>query len=590
MGRVGSILVLLALLGTAFAGLGLRESWRNTPTATPGTTDHTSDGLRDGSRPVADAGPDQTTDEGLIVHLDGGNSKGTTVGGTLPGILNYSCPFDPSNIQYPSEPQTSYVNYVKNGDFGSDMAEWSPYGSVSISNGFAYSGSRSLLIDTSVETYGYVAQAIPDTGNISVMYIWIYAASASDDPLVVELVRDWDPSMGSAKFVERFLFYQDRMAWTVWDQPAGEVSPSPMTLGSWHRLAFATDVLQESACWWVDSSYAGCSVLHGIAKFTPEYLLIGDTSWSGNAGTAYFDKVILLGFESSEAITAPITSYRWDLDDNHDSDGDGNLTNDVDATGPVADAVYGDNGVYVATLTVTDTLNNTASDTVKITVRNLNPLILGIDTSLSATGDLGLRVAGRKWNVVNLTLSAGGIEIANTSVERAPGSPDEQIAWIAGPFDPSADLQAVVTYEPADLGGGELGGNPVWLVTGTSANFTVIDHHTFNVQQSEERNGSNWNHIDPWAVNLTGRLPSSQAAISVLAKDRGSDDLTFTWVGVATHTYFNDGVGPDPPESPGGTFPFSASDTMQISLVTAAYVDLVVSDDDGGSVAVRISL
>ena len=577
-------------MGTAFAGLGLNGSNQRTQVFESRNLHQTTDAPNGVSSAVADAGPDLTTDEGLAVRLDGSNSRGTTVGGTLPGILNYTCPFDPPNSQYPSEPQTSYVNFIKNGDFGSGMDEWTPYGSASISNGFAYSGSRSLLVNSSTETYGYVSQAIPDPGNITLMYVWIYIVSVSDDPLVFQLVRDWDPSTGYARIFERFSFYQDRMAWTVWDDLVSESSPSPMTPGAWHRLVFSLDASQDASCFWIDSAEAGCVVHPGGGKFSPQYVLFGDTSLNGNAGTAYFDKVILLGFKSSDVVTAPIVTYSWDLDHGFDSDGDGNTTNDVDATGPTANAVYGDNGVYVATLTVTDSLNNTASDAAVVTVRNVRPYILGFNSSFSASGDLGLRVAGRKWNTVNLTLYADGVETANASVRRMPGCPDEQIAWIDGPFSPSSDLEAVVAYEPADLDGEEVGGNPVWLVTGTADNFTVIDHHTFNVQQSGNKNGSSWNQIDPWAVNLTGRLPSSEAIISVLAMDKGSDDLTFTWDGVITDTYYNDGVGPDPPNSPGGTFPFSVLDSVRITLISASFVDLVVSDDDGGSVALRFSL
>ncbi len=45
-------------------------------------------------------------------------------------------------------------------------------------------------------------------------------------------------------------------------------------------------------------------------------------------------------------------NYTWDLNDLVDSDGDGNFTNDVDATGPTPTYVYGDNGIYNVTLTV----------------------------------------------------------------------------------------------------------------------------------------------------------------------------------------------------------------------------------------------
>ncbi len=49
-------------------------------------------------------------------------------------------------------------------------------------------------------------------------------------------------------------------------------------------------------------------------------------------------------------------------------------------------------------------------------------------------------------------------------------------------------------------------------------------------------------------------------------------------------TYYNDGTGPDPYPSPGGTFPFTATDERIHSYVTAGMYDLElrVTDDDGG--------
>jgi len=51
-------------------------------------------------------------------------------------------------------------------------------------------------------------------------------------------------------------------------------------------------------------------------------------------------------------------------------------------------------------------------------------------------------------------------------------------------------------------------------------------------------------------------------------------------------TYFNDGIGPDPYPSPGGTFPFTATDTQvhRYSLAGRFDIKLTVSDDDGGMV------
>jgi PKD repeat protein len=97
----------------------------------------------------------------------------------------------------------------------------------------------------------------------------------------------------------------------------------------------------------------------------------------------------------------------------------------------------------------------------------------------------------------------------------------------------------------------------------------------------------------PPAVNVSGGMSIDEGqsiALTATAKDPGSDDLTFTWLwgegSSESRTYFNNGVSPDPPQSPGGTFPFTAMDSA-----THPYGDnglfsltLTVSDDDGGSV------
>lgn len=73
------------------------------------------------------------------------------------------------------------------------------------------------------------------------------------------------------------------------------------------------------------------------------------------------------------------------------------------------------------------------------------------------------------------------------------------------------------------------------------------------------------------------------------ATDQGSDDISFEWDFGDGTTYgpewlYNDGIGPDPDVSPGGTYPFTAG-----TIVTTSYMGLgtytvhltLVDDDDG---------
>jgi hypothetical protein len=331
------------------------------------------------------------------------------------------------------------------------------------------------------------------------------------------------------------------------------------------------------------------------------------------------DAVTFDGTCSTEG-SAPIVGYVWDFDLAMDSDGDGDPTNDADATGAVVTFTWYDDYESEVQLVVTDADGLTDSAIQDVTVLNVAPL--GSFDGAFIDVDLSLRVAGEKWHNINLEVHRNYNRTTGTSdgivgaleVERWPGNPTENPS--AG--DTSIPLRldvaggdtftAVITYDPfADEGdavmgdqpinGQVWGDNPIWLVFTFPDGSTCRLFHNFNVRQSLHRNRDTPAHFaEPWIVDLNGGAGAGQPIEFVAsASEPGSDDVTFTWdfgdgtVVSTTHLY--DAVrGPDPAMSPyepymGGTLPpLSLTDTaVHTYATTGTYtVTLTVSDDDGG--------
>ncbi|UCE38498.1 MAG: SBBP repeat-containing protein [Thermoplasmata archaeon] len=87
-------------------------------------------------------------------------------------------------------------------------------------------------------------------------------------------------------------------------------------------------------------------------KYSPpsqDQLIFAD---AGEDQTVYEGDLVHFDGSNSSVSEGEILEYQWDFDASIDSDGDGNPTNDVDATGPTPTYMYVDNGIYTATLTV----------------------------------------------------------------------------------------------------------------------------------------------------------------------------------------------------------------------------------------------
>ncbi len=239
---------------------------------------------------------------------------------------------------------------------------------------------------------------------------------------------------------------------------------------------------------------------------------------------------------------------------------------------------FGDDGVFIVTLTVTDDDNGSTIVMTNVTVNNVAPTVT--IESVTMHVEIGLRVAGRKYNNVSMTLYENGNPIGNVSIERMPGSPNDQMAWIPVTIDMTKSYNATVTYTPEDPP--NIGGNPVWLCIKFKNGSEERIHHTFNVQQSKKRDSDHWNHVEPWEVDINAHLIGHEFEITSHITDPGSDDetLTFTYGSqVKTVTYLNNPPNPDPFPSP-EVKPMDIMVTTTLVYEGPGIVTLVVKDDD----------
>ena len=372
----------------------------------------------------------------------------------------------------------------------------------------------------------------------------------------------------------------------------------------------------------------------------------------------------LLSWNVSFHLEEPL-SYYWDMDHLVDSDGDGNYTNDVDATGPTPTHVYYDDGIYVVTLKVTDASGLSDWDTCNITVLNVPPTPEWTSRSLDGTilnppypegkeilfeatvsdpgiydtftydWDFGdgtiLLDAGPSVThtygdddiyivVLTVTDDDGGVGIDDTPPLDTTN--ENPVASIDMPFciftegtspceaigqftDPGwLDTHSAVwaygdgTYETAVLTGENdppdatgmnitshiYGDDGTYVIT-----FTVLDDDGGVGSASAEAQVQN---LPPSLdMNAPSSVNEGEAfVLGITTTDPGSDDLIISidWGdGTSdTETFYNNGVGPDPPNSGEGVYPFTVySNLTHIYGDNGGFtVQVTVEDDDGGSV------
>ncbi len=258
-----------------------------------------------------------------------------------------------------------------------------------------------------------------------------------------------------------------------------------------------------------------------------------------NEGTAVnFD-----GSGSSDAEGDPI-NYRWDIDDDGAWDTSWSSSTTTSYTwndnysGDVVLQVYANHSLDI--------------DTTTVTVNNVAP-----------TADAGPNQMANEADTVNFSGSFTD-----------PGTSDTHtIIWSFGDGTTTTG-----TRTPTHV----YGDNGVYTVT-----LTVTDDDggvgTDTLTVTVNNVAPSITPFGPFTVD-----EGTPVTLTAISTDPGSDDLTFTWefqLGPTKSTiYYNDGVGSDPYPSPLGTYPFSATDTVQQTYGDNYIytVTLTVTDDDGG--------
>ena len=233
--------------------------------------------------------------------------------------------------------------------------------------------------------------------------------------------------------------------------------------------------------------------------------------------------------------------------------------------------VYADNGPFNVTLTVTYDDGGRGEATVIVIVLNVPPTVEL--KALPLNVGVSLRIAGEKWHDVSIELLEDGAIVAEGSLTRYPGSPNNQMLDLTTlQADISREYSTIVRYTPEDdsVNGQLNGANPCWLILGFGSQEEVRLHHTFNVQHSDSY---------VWEVDITNEILSHGLSFVGSAWDPGADDLTFHWD-------FGDGTTltslyPNLDEN----FPVEVSETVTHSFSGSGTftVTLIVEDDDGGT-------
>ena len=238
---------------------------------------------------------------------------------------------------------------------------------------------------------------------------------------------------------------------------------------------------------------------------------------------------------------------------------------------------YGDDFAYPITVAIVDDDEGSVLQDLTVPVSNASP---SIELTAIPSGDEGATLAFEARiqdpGSDDLTVSWSGSCSGWSSLVFYPNDP----AVVPDP-DPSPQVHPRDITDTQTVVCGDNGGF-AWTVKAQDDDGGVTTlSGTFSVGNLPPSVS-----VDSAKVGVS---EGTQVTLTATATDPGSDDLAFSWSWdfgpTDLHVYYNNGIGPDPPGSPGGTYPFTASDASSHTYGDdcACTVTLTVTDDDGGS-------
>jgi PKD repeat protein len=243
--------------------------------------------------------------------------------------------------------------------------------------------------------------------------------------------------------------------------------------------------------------------------------------------------------------------------------------------GPYAANYWKDNGVYPATLTVTDDDGAQNQNTIDVSVQNVDPFICVDDAYLIA--NITLCASGEKWHDVKFYLNESGTPREEFYVYREAGDPKEQEDTRDNIKLNLGELwTAEVYYTPLDdpLNGQLQGDTPVWIILEFDNGVTRKISHNFNV-----------NHPETWYWNFAlndyfFQNPQPAIHFGYTVYDPGMDSETVTWEcgGNTVSKYYE-----------ASTFPTLIKDTIDYTPKKMENITITVDDDDGGTYNVTLA-